>query len=133
MFLVGVFLTDSAPSGPDPATLNFNSIGTNFASLSPGIGQVFFIGDGLTGTGSGSTQTFIAPSGATRLFLGFADANDGTGPFGSNPFHGPNSHYSDNFGTINGNIFGANVPEPVTISMMGAGLLGIGFLRRRKQ
>jgi hypothetical protein len=35
--------------------------------------QSFFIGDGLTGTGVGSVQTFIAPEGATRLFLGSMD------------------------------------------------------------
>ena len=39
-----------------------------------GIGQVFFIGDGLTGTGSGAIQTFAVPDAATRLFLGVADA-----------------------------------------------------------
>ena len=134
MFLVGVFLTDSAPSGADPATLDFNSIGTGFASLSPEIGQTFFIGDGLTGTGSGALQTFVVPSGATRLFLGFADANDGSTWVGSNPFNGPASHYGDNFGIVNGdmNVVLSN-PEPATLGLFGAGLLAFGILRRRKK
>ena len=41
--------------------------------LSPALKQVFFIGDGLTGTGTGTTQTFVVPAGATRLFLGVSD------------------------------------------------------------
>ncbi len=44
--------------------------------LSPFLKQVFFIGDGLTGNGTGAAQQFIVPAGATRLFLGPAD---GTG------------------------------------------------------
>jgi hypothetical protein len=42
--------------------------------LAPGLKQIFFIGDGLTGTGSGSIQTFHIPAGATRLFLGTMDS-----------------------------------------------------------
>jgi hypothetical protein len=34
---------------------------------------VFFIGDGLTGTGIGNVQEFTIPTGATRLFLGPMD------------------------------------------------------------
>src|SRR5262249_32023898 len=33
----------------------------------------FFVGDGLTGTGSGVVQQFSVPPAATRLFLGFVD------------------------------------------------------------
>ena len=51
-----------------------NTIATSFASLSPLIDQVFFIGDGLTGDGSGSVQQFIVPTGATALYLGITDA-----------------------------------------------------------
>jgi len=128
MFLTGVFLTDAAPSGSDPATLDFTTLGTNFASLSPEIGQTFFIGDGLTGTGSGAQQTFVVPAGATRLFLGFADAYDGLA------FHGPNNYYGDNFGSVNGNVdFNlAPVPEPTTMALVGLGLCAAGFLRRRR-
>jgi hypothetical protein len=65
------------------------SVGTEFATLTPALGQVFFIGDGLTGTGSGSVQTFTVPRGATRLFLGIADASG----FGGRP-----GCYGDNIG-----------------------------------
>ena len=34
---------------------------------------MFFIGDGLTGTGSGAVQQFVVPAGATRLFLASSD------------------------------------------------------------
>lgn len=74
--LVGVFLDNNLPtSGPAPADLDFGGtgIGTAFTTLSPALKQVFFIGDGLTGTGSGSAQTFVVPAGATRLFLGVSD------------------------------------------------------------
>ncbi len=70
--LVGVFLDASQPdSSAAPSDLDFTT--TNFTTLSPQLKQVFFIGDGLTGTGSGTVQTFVAPAGATRLFLGVSD------------------------------------------------------------
>jgi hypothetical protein len=75
--LLGVFLNDSQPntSGPPPR-LDFNpatGLGLAFNSVSPALKQVFFIGDGLTGRGSGNAQQFIVPAGATRLFLGTTD------------------------------------------------------------
>ena len=77
--LVGVFLTDSPPnsSGPPPA-LDFHpatGLGLAFARVSPFLKQVFFIGDGLTGNGTGAVQQFIVPAGATRLFLGAVDGS----------------------------------------------------------
>jgi hypothetical protein len=74
--LVGVFLDASDPtSSAAPADLDFGptGIGTAFTTLSPALKQAFFIGDGLTGTGSGTVQTFVVPAGATRLFLGTSD------------------------------------------------------------
>src|SRR2546421_2781499 len=78
MFMVGVFLDNKVPSGAGPPNWVYD---TNFADnstqISPGIGQVFYIGNGLTGGPNnplGLTQTFFIPSTATRLFLGFADA-----------------------------------------------------------
>ena len=44
--------------------------------ICPGLKQPFFIGDGLTGHGSGAVQQFIVPPGATRLFLGTVDGFD---------------------------------------------------------
>lgn len=73
--LVGVFLDNSLPTAtPAPADLSFSTPGsTSFPSLSPALKQAFFIGDGLTGNGTGAVQTFVVPAGATRLFLGTSD------------------------------------------------------------
>ena len=90
MFLAGVFLTDSEPADPASQRLDFSS-GDNFASLSPPVGQNFLVGDGLTGTGSGSRQQFHVPPTATRLFLGFA---------GGYNFSGSPGNYSDNGGAL---------------------------------
>lgn len=90
-FLVGVFLTDSVPAAPAPLPLMNFSGHENFTELSPGIGQAFFIGDGLTGTRTGDVQKFNVPPTATRLFLGFADGAD---------FRGDPRFYGDNSGTL---------------------------------
>jgi hypothetical protein len=66
MFLVGVFLTDDPPSGRAPRRLDFTD-GEDFDVLAPEVGQTFLIGDG-------KGRAFRVPPGATRLFLGFADA-----------------------------------------------------------
>jgi hypothetical protein len=64
----------SSTRGPAPADLDFSTgAGTSFTTLSPALKQAFFIGGGLTGTGSGAVQTFVVPVGATRLFLGTSD------------------------------------------------------------
>jgi hypothetical protein len=89
--LAGVFLDDSIPdTGPAPATLDFtlSGLGTDFLTLSPELGQVFYIGDGLTSLLE--TQDFIAPAGATRLCLGIPDG------FG---FDGHPGAYDDNDGS----------------------------------
>lgn len=65
MFLAGVFIGDAPPAEPAPERLDFTG-NADFDRLEPELGQTFFIGDG---TG----QTFVAPSGATRLYLGFVD------------------------------------------------------------
>lgn len=66
MFLVGVFLTDAAPSNPAPPRLDVTMPG-KADLLAPRTGQTFLVGDG-------KGQKYRVPSGATRLFLGFADA-----------------------------------------------------------
>jgi hypothetical protein len=95
--MVGMFLEDALPT-PAPAALRFyvsdsseGGVQTDFKALSPKIGQVFFIGDGLTGTGSGSIQVFTVPATATHLYLGYVDACSG----GPSP-----SCYSDNAGSL---------------------------------
>jgi len=80
MFLVGVFLTDAVPSDPAPPRLDFTD-GENFEELAPEIAQTFLVGDGVG-------RTFRIPAGATRLFLGFADAR---GYSGSPGWYGNNA------------------------------------------
>jgi len=67
--LVGVFLNDNAPNtSPTPATSDYSTDAErNFSTLQPQLKQLFFIGDGLQD--DGTPQTFVAPPGATRLFL----------------------------------------------------------------
>jgi hypothetical protein len=85
--------------------------------------QPFFIGDGLTGTGTGAVQDFIVPSGATRLFLGTMDA------FG----------WFDNSGQFTVTVNGAtqppppssSVPEPAVLILLVSALAAFPLLRRR--
>jgi len=114
-FLAGVFLGATEPSDPAPLRLDFTMIGTSFTSLSPQLNQVFFIGDGLTGDGTGSMQQFNVPTGATRLVLGFVDAPN---------YHGDPGGFSDNTGSFSATF---SIPEPSVFALLlgGAGLLGL--------
>ena len=111
MFLVGVFLADSLPAAA-PARLDFTD--DAFAALSPAIGQTFFIGDGVTGTGAGTPQQFAVPSTATRLILGFADASY---------FRGNPGYYSDNSGSLTAtfSITASGGPAPCTYALSPEG------------
>jgi len=127
-FLVGVFLDDSAPSGPGPAVLDYNygtpgSLSTSDPSYSPLLDQVFFIGDGLTGTGAGNEQIFNVPTGADRLYLGFADSFDGVPSF-----------YADNVGSLTATfaITTTTTPEPNCGFLVIGGLFVGALLYRGK-
>ncbi len=80
--LLGVFLDDNVPSNfPAPAALDFSTTATrDFSSLKPVLRQPFLIGDGLTS--QGIIQQFVAPQGATRLFLGPMDGYGWADNFG---------------------------------------------------
>jgi Ca2+-binding RTX toxin-like protein len=106
-----------------PVILQDFNQGTSFSSLSPQLGQVFFIGDGLTGNGTGSRQSFIAPLGATRLYLGIPD-----GEF----LRGVPGQYQDNGGSfaVSGEVVSpqnSNGGSGAT-SNSNASVLGNGFI-----
>lgn len=117
MVLVGSFV--GAVKGETPAGLSYTEAQANdFISLAPALQQVFFIGDGRSS--DGGLQTFIVPTGATTLYLGFADA------FG---FVGAPGYYSDNYGSIVAS-YTAAVPEPTTWGLMAAGVGLLAAARR---
>ena len=89
-FLTGVFLDDTEPSDPALVSLDFGPDGLtrNFIEVYPGIGQLFFIGNGLTD--SDISQRFHVPLNATRLFLGFIDTDEDHLP----------GLYHDNLGSV---------------------------------
>lgn len=77
--LIGVFLSDDQPNTRSaPPMLNYNSSVSGYnasrddTSYSPLLQQVFLVGDGKAS--GGIPQTFAAPAGATRLFIGTMDS-----------------------------------------------------------
>jgi hypothetical protein len=129
-YLVGVFVPSTGPAGTAPPSLDFTTgTGTSFTSLSPQLDQVFFIGDGLTGDGTGTIQDFVAPTGAGTLYLGISDACN---------FNGAPGCFNDNSGSFSVAITDtagvtSAVPEPSTWAMMILGFCGVGFMAYRRK
>lgn len=132
-YLVGLFVGPNGPTGTAPASLTYATADTEDASYNPLLDQVFFIGDGLTGDGTGAEQEFYVPAGATELYLGISDACF---------FVGAPSCYTGNYGQFNvdytdttstGNTPPSPAPEPSSLLLLATGVLsGAGTLRRRK-
>jgi hypothetical protein len=117
--LVGVFLDNNlATASIAPTALDFSTASSQtYLSLSPLLKQIFFIGDGVTGTGSGTVQKVVIPIGATRLFIGTVDGYD----------------WNNNSGQIIVDIRSTaqSVPEPFTV--IGTLVGGTAALRMRKK
>ena len=92
MFLVGVFLTDEPPSTSAPERLDFSK-NERFETLAPQVGQTFFVGDG-------GDRTIRVPPGATRLFLGFADAYSLGESARQGNYQGRPGYYGNNDGRL---------------------------------
>ena len=128
-FLTGVFLngSEAATDHITPASIDLTVVGSEtFTSMSPIVDQVFFIGDGLTGDGTGQVQQFVVPDDATSLALGFVDA------FG---FEGVPGAYFDNTGSlminVNSTTGASPVPEPSGALMLLAGLIMLTIIHVR--
>jgi hypothetical protein len=107
MFLAGVFLGPFQASSPAPGPSAMND---TYTALSPGLQQVFFIGDGQTA--SAVPHSVTVPVGATRLFLGFGDGNFPDGE---------PSTYFDNTGSLNVTVFSSSLAEYTIAQLRGMG------------
>jgi hypothetical protein len=92
MFLVGVFLGDDPPSTSAPERLDFSK-NERFETFAPKIGQTFLIG-------GGGDRTFRVSPGATRLFLGFADAYSAGEAALQGNYQGRPGYYDNNDGHL---------------------------------
>ncbi len=112
--LVGVFIDDAAAGNvatpPDP--LDFSTDASrDYLTLSPALGQMFFIGDGKTS--GGAVQQVTVPAGARHLVLGSVDGfgwYNNTGAFAVTITPG------DGGGNNNG---GLNVPGTANLWLAG--------------
>lgn len=93
MFLVGVFVNSRRlpVAGSEPAIRTYTADTLDNRRYRTQLNQTFFIGDGLTGTGTGDKQKFRVPRRADTLLLGFID---GLG------FQSSSGYYGDNTGEL---------------------------------
>lgn len=131
--LVGLFLGASLPgTAPMAGNLVYGTTGLSYSSTSYApfaLGQVFYLGDGLTGVGNGTQQSFAVPDGATRLYFGFVDAPGYQG--------NPGAYSGDNVGTLafdyTVSAAATAAPEPATLALVAGGLALVGAAARRRR
>ncbi|MEZ6060526.1 MAG: GEVED domain-containing protein [Planctomycetaceae bacterium] len=99
LFLAGVFITDGVPvEGTEPERLVVGPVIRESETFSTSLQQSFYIGDGIGQPGV--TQRFQIPDNATRMFLGYLDADRFGWPMGGLP---PGAYF-DNTGTVVGTV-----------------------------
>jgi hypothetical protein len=127
------------------ATLG-SSVATGWAFTSPTAGSYLL---NVLGTAIGPSHTIIGASGAGGIYTNAGGSITGNGPH--NPFLNQTATFTLNitgvtadttvssaifsFGTAAGDNVpggpGSSVPEPVSLSLVGGGLLALGLLRKR--
>ncbi len=107
------FEVSGNPDGGDPTKLGIISAGADSQNFS------YVTGSNSHGLMNYEQLTFLFTATDTSTTLTFTSADTGNSPYG----------------VVLGNIDVAPhaVPEPITLSLMGAGLAGIGALRRRRK
>jgi hypothetical protein len=119
-YLTGVFLDNSEPADPAPASLDLTNWNDQLV-LSPQLRQIFFLGDGHDS--ANALQSFTVPAGATRLYLGVQDIGvsivDGL----------PESFYGDNSGSWDVQV--RLVPEPTCLALVVMSTIGVLRCRKR--
>ncbi len=128
LFLAGAFIdsaTYSTTGIPAPDSV-YGAGDLGLASYTPMLNQVFFLGDGLTGTGTGAQQLFYIPEWADTLLIGFVDAPR----FEGNPYY-----YADNSGSITAtfDVIAPAVPLPAGLPLLLSAFGLAGFVARRRK
>lgn len=87
---VAVFVGPAKPAVAPPVLDFSTQAARDYKTLSPQLGQVFFVGDGFNSSGT-DAQQIVVPAGATSLWMGFNDSGS----------------WADNAGSANASVFWA--------------------------
>jgi len=143
--LTDIQLTSTNPVGPTGDSFSFNyNVALTINNLAPpgtNDSRTFTVSGTITLTninaGNGTVNNvFNTPTSGTVVIGGVTYTGAiGQNPNGTNAFTSPTVNSPNNFGSIGGFVTAAAVPEPASIGIMGAGLLGVaglGLARSRK-